>query len=151
MTDTRQVTIEPAGKAATAKDVVAAIIGGLILVAFGAFVVYLLRNLELDETQWARAFLLFGGVEAIAFAAAGYFFGTQVQRGKVEEAKAEAQAASEVAAAADESAKSERRASSVIATGVVALGEQQGRLLSEDDNSEWRVLVEQAKALLQSR
>jgi hypothetical protein len=133
-----------------AKDVIAAIIGALILVAFGVFIVYLLRNLRLEEIQWARAFLLFGGVEAIAFAAAGYFFGTQVQRGKVEEAKAEAEAATQVAAAADESAKSERRASSVIATGIVRLGEQQGGLLG-DENTEFGILVDQARALLEPR
>ena len=55
------------------------------------------RNITDGETEWQRAMVLFGGVEAVAFAAGGYFFGTQVQRSKVDEAKKEAENASTVA------------------------------------------------------
>ena len=62
----------------------------LYVALFGVFVWYMMRNLDFDETEWARATFLFAGVEAVAFAAVGYFFGTQVQRGNVQEAKADA-------------------------------------------------------------
>jgi type VI protein secretion system component VasK len=131
------------------KDAIAAILGVLILIAFAIFIWFLLRNLDLSETQWARAIYLFAGVEAVAFTAAGYFFGTQVQRGRVEEAKAEAQAAEQVKEAAEETARSERRASKVLAEGVVASATStSGGLLGDADPAS-SALVAQARALLQ--
>lgn len=135
----------------TLKDLTAPILGVVILVAFAIFIVYLVRNLNLQETQWTRAIFLFGGVEAVAFAAAGYFFGTQVQRGRVEAAQSEAGAATQVADAANETTKAERRASTVLATGVV---EQFGRAdggLMRDESPAAATLVAQARALLEQR
>jgi len=134
----------------TVKDLTASALGVVILAAFAVFIVYLLRNLNLAEAQWARAIFLFGGVEAVAFAAAGYFFGTQVQRGRVEAARSEADAATQVADAANETAKSERRASTVLATGVVEqFGRADGGGLMSDQSPAAATLVAQAKALLE--
>jgi uncharacterized integral membrane protein len=138
-------TRSPAG---ALKDATATVLGVLILLAFAVFIGYLLRNLNLNETAWARATYLFAGVEAVAFAAAGYFFGTQVQRGRVEEAKKEADAARQVKDAAEETAKSERRASRVLAEGVVASAPRGGGLLSEDEDPQAAALLAQARALL---
>jgi hypothetical protein len=129
------------------KDVLAPIIGILILLAFAVFVGYLLVNLDISEREWTRAIFLLAGVEAVAFAAAGYFFGSQVQRGRVEEAKQEAQAAGQVKDAAQETARAERRASKVLAEGVVQ-AEEAGGLLSGGDDRVTSSLVAQARALL---
>ncbi len=107
------------------RDWVAQLLGVAVVIAFGAFVVYLLANLDLEENEWTRAVFLLAGVEAVAFAAAGYFFGTQVQRGKVEEAQREAQTAEQVKDAAVESAAAEKRNHQNLAEGVVQVLEGQ--------------------------
>ncbi|MEU4769131.1 hypothetical protein AB0H12_38395 [Actinosynnema sp. NPDC023794] len=127
------------------QGLVAPIMGILILAGFGLFVLYMLGRLDLGETAWARAIYLFSGVEAVAFSAAGYFFGTQVQRGKVEEAKKEAQTAEQVKEAVTAAAKSERRASRVLAEGIVDSAGSGGGLMNDSSNS---TLVAQARALL---
>lgn len=132
------------------KDVIAPILGVGVLLAFGAFIVFLLKSLDLTDTQWSRAIYLFAGVEAVAFAAAGYFFGTQVQRGKVEEAKADAKAAERVASVTEDKAKAERRAAKVFATGYVKQAESDGLLLGNDRTSPANeALLAQARALLE--
>jgi uncharacterized membrane protein len=133
--------------AGTLKDAVAPLLGVLILAAFAAFIFFMLSNLDFSETEWARAAFLFAGVEAVAFAAAGYFFGAQVQRGKVEEARTEARSAEQVKEAAETTARSERRASKVLAEGVVATATRGGGLMGAEDPAT-EALVAQAKALL---
>lgn len=133
--------------ASTVKDGLAGLVATLILVAFACFIIYLLNNLDLTEAKWARALYLFAGVEAVAFAAAGYFFGTQVQRGKVEEAKKEADSATRVKEAAQETAKSERRAARVLAEGVVASTSSSGGLMGGDAEG-ISPLVAQAQQIL---
>jgi hypothetical protein len=44
------------------------------------------------ELEWARLQYLFNGVEALAFAAAGFFFGREVNRGRAEAAEGRATA-----------------------------------------------------------
>ena len=46
-----------------------------------------------DEKAWARMFSVYSGLSAIASAAAGVLLGTQVQRGNVAAARAEAETA----------------------------------------------------------
>jgi len=133
--------------AGTLKDAVAPLLGVLILAAFAVFIIFMLSNLDFGEVKWARATYLFAGVEAVAFAAAGYFFGAQVQRGKVEEAKTEARSAGQVKEAAEATARSERRASKVLAEGVVTNATRGGGLMGTDDPAT-EALVAQAKALL---
>lgn len=135
------------------KDSLAAVLGILIILGFGAFIWYLMGNLGLSETEWARAMVLFGGVEAVAFAAAGYFFGTQVQRGNVQEAKAEAEAASKVARRADEVAEAERTTSTMLAEGIVTTATpSEGGLLGEESASPGLdALKAQAQAVLRER
>jgi hypothetical protein len=72
------------------KELGSLIIGVLALACFGIFVNYLLKNISLDDLYWNRAIYLFGGVEAIAFSAAGYFFGKEVNRQRAENAEAAA-------------------------------------------------------------
>ncbi len=65
-------------------------LGTAVLLGFAALVVYMLGLLSADETTWSRALYLFAGVEAIAFAAAGYVFGREVHRTRAEQAEARA-------------------------------------------------------------
>ncbi|GIW33490.1 hypothetical protein [Meiothermus sp.] len=68
-------------------------IGAAVLVGFAVLVVYMLSLLDSSETTWNRALYLFAGVEAIAFAAAGYFFGREVHRQRAESAELRARQA----------------------------------------------------------
>ena len=56
-------------------------------VGFSIGIVYLLGQVTANETQPSRMVYLFSGVEAIASAAAGYFFGTKVHRERAEKAE----------------------------------------------------------------
>lgn len=53
-------------------------------------VIYLALNRAEAEPQWSRMIYVFGGVEAIAFAAAGYFFGKEVNRQRADKAEEKA-------------------------------------------------------------
>ncbi len=64
----------------------------VVLVAFGAFVWYMIGRVEADDVTWARLGWLFGSVEAIAFGAAGVLFGSSVQRDRAEKAEKVAEA-----------------------------------------------------------
>jgi len=60
------------------------------LLAWAAFVVYLLANVDEAEITWSRAIFVFASVEAVAFAAAGALFGTTVTRQRAERAEQQA-------------------------------------------------------------
>ena len=64
---------------------------GAILV-WVAFVVVMLVASDANETHWTRLTFVFGSVEAVAFAAAGALFGVTVQRERVQQAEARADA-----------------------------------------------------------
>lgn len=78
------------------KDWVSIGLGMAVLGGFAALVVYMFGLLTADETTWSRALYLFAGVEAIAFAAAGYVFGREVHRTRAEQAEARAYRAEEL-------------------------------------------------------
>lgn len=81
----------------------------VVLIAFAAFVVFMIHDIESSEVRWTRLAWLFASVEAIAFGAAGALFGTTIQRGRAENAEAEARKN------ADAAAKGVALASSLIA------------------------------------
>ncbi|HEV2840543.1 MAG TPA: hypothetical protein VGW39_04390 [Chthoniobacterales bacterium] len=60
------------------------------IVAFGCFVYYMLGQTKMEEKEWTRAVYLFQGVEAVAFAAAGFMFGKEVHRERADKAEKEA-------------------------------------------------------------
>ena len=72
------------------KDNTAPIVGIVVLLLFIAFNVYMLVNLDMKNELWTRAVYLLGGVEAITFSAAGYFFGREVHRERAEQAEEKA-------------------------------------------------------------
>jgi hypothetical protein len=70
------------------KDILTSALGVLALIGFAIFVAFLLRQAAgAEELAWTRLIYVFSGVEAIAFAAAGYFFGREVQRARAENAE----------------------------------------------------------------
>lgn len=70
----------------------------IVMAAFVAFFVYLVQNVGAIEPTWSRLVCLYGGVEAIVFAAVGWLFGREVHR--VQAARAEERATRAEASAA---------------------------------------------------
>jgi hypothetical protein len=88
-------------------------IGIAALIGFGYFIYYLsgiALNPKLDAIVWARQTYLLTGVEAIAFSAAGYFFGKEVNRQRAENAESSAQdAQNEAKKSTSEAVKNETK------------------------------------------
>ena len=60
----------------------------LALVGFSWIIIYLMSKTEsASEMEWTRAVYLLSGVEAIAFAAAGFIFGREVNRQRAQKAE----------------------------------------------------------------
>jgi uncharacterized membrane protein YsdA (DUF1294 family) len=70
----------------------------VVIVAFIAFVWYMLTQRSVAETTWSRLAWLFSSVEAIAFGAAGALFGSSIQRQRAEKAEAGAERNADAAA-----------------------------------------------------
>jgi hypothetical protein len=100
------------------KALLAPIVAIVALLAFAYFVIYMMGQITLNETQWTRAVYLFTGVESIAFAAAGFFFGSEVRRQQAESANERAdEAQNEADAANDRANAAENRATEAEANG----------------------------------
>lgn len=69
------------------KNIFAPIMGVLALIGLALFIVYLLQLLTAEEREWSRAVYIFAAVEAVGFAAAGFFFGAEVHRERAENAE----------------------------------------------------------------
>jgi hypothetical protein len=69
-----------------------------VLMAFAAFVWYMITQRNVAEITWSRLAWLFSSVEAIAFGAAGALFGSSIQRQRAEKAEAAAERNSGAAA-----------------------------------------------------
>lgn len=77
----------------TLKDWVSTILGAVLVILYLVFL-FLMRNLvDADELAWTRSVYLLSGLEAIAFAAAGYFFGSEASRKAADSAKVDAETA----------------------------------------------------------
>jgi hypothetical protein len=86
----------------------------VVMTAFGVFAYFLVANADTsNQTEWERWVYVFGGVEAIAFAAVGWLFGREVNRERAEKAE-------EGANDADEKEKTERAKGAHLAGLVVA-------------------------------
>src|SRR3954466_8972780 len=63
-----------------------------VIVAFAGLSLYLIRAAgNTEEIGWTRMLYIYGGLEAIVFAAAGYIFGREVHRERAEAAEGIAQ------------------------------------------------------------
>lgn len=89
----------------------------LALLAFGIFIVFLLKRSDASERTWSHYVYLLTGVEAIVFAAVGWLFGRDVSRPVVEQAK---EAGDAKAQAAEERTKGKTLAQAVLAQETAA-------------------------------
>jgi hypothetical protein len=71
----------------------ATILSLLALLGYGIFTVYLLGQTSMTDVVWTRTAYVFNGVETIAFAAAGFLFGSEVHRKQAENAEQRADVA----------------------------------------------------------
>lgn len=101
-------------KPANGRDRATIWIGVAVLMGFAVLVIYMFSLLTSSEATWSRALYLFAGVEAIAFAAAGYFFGREVNRQRADIAESRASQAEQKAAdAAERAVKAEAKGQSL--------------------------------------
>jgi hypothetical protein len=85
------------------RDAVAILVGLFFLMLFSCIIVFMLSQTGLSELRWTRALYLLSGIEAVAFAAAGFFFGGTISRKETERAERRAaQAAGDAADAIEE-------------------------------------------------
>lgn len=82
------------------RDVLSPIVAILALLGFGGFTIYLVLISTVQEPEWTRDVYLYGGIEAVAFAAAGFLFGSEVRRRQAEQAIERALEADATAASA---------------------------------------------------
>jgi small-conductance mechanosensitive channel len=66
---------------------IALLVAVAVLIAFTAFVGFMITQRGAAETPWTRLAWLFSSVEAIAFGAAGALFGSSIQRQRAETAE----------------------------------------------------------------
>jgi hypothetical protein len=78
----------------------------VVIILIWLYVLYWLGSSQItqDELHWTRLTYLFNSLEAVAFAAAGALFGTQVQRTRVEKAEQTAEKGVNLASKVKESA-----------------------------------------------
>jgi hypothetical protein len=81
------------------------IVAILILIGFAWLIMYLMGEAQdASELEWTRAMYLLNGVEAVAFAAAGFLLGREVHRQQAEKAEERATEANQQADNAKETA-----------------------------------------------
>ena len=87
------------------RDAIAILVGVFFLMLFSCIIVFMLSQTGLSELRWTRALYLLSGIEAVAFAAAGFFFGGTISRKETDRAaERAAQAADDAAGAREEAA-----------------------------------------------
>lgn len=113
------------------KELLATIFAAIALLGFGILIVYLFGQIfgDIDDVKWTRSMYLFGAVEAVAFAAAGYFFGREVNRTRAENAEnradvAEGKAEKAQAAAAGAEVKAARAKAGLESVSSVIKGQR---------------------------
>ena len=73
-----------------ARDILVLAVAVAVLVLFGLLSVYLLLERDMPEPEWTRAVFVVAGIEALAYAAAGFLFGREVHRQWAERAESRA-------------------------------------------------------------
>lgn len=69
------------------------ILGSVLITVLLLFVFILFSNRSMQDKEWARSVHLLAVLEALAFAAGGYFFGKEVNRKRAENAEVNAKEA----------------------------------------------------------
>jgi hypothetical protein len=103
------------------KELVTILVAVLAIVAFGVVIAVLFARLDLSDREWTRATYLLNGVEAVAFAAAGFLFGREVNRQRAEKAEEAVDKANSDAQAANKNATEAQQAKTEAETKIRAL------------------------------
>lgn len=97
--------INPNQNSNNLRDSLAPVVAISALTFFAIFTIHMVKITTTEnENHWNRTLYVFGTVEAIAFAAAGFFFGSEVQRRTVEKAEERVQKVEELAEQAQDEA-----------------------------------------------
>lgn len=94
-------------------------IGILLAFAFALIYLFVLAR-QVPELLWERYIYLYGAVEAIAFAAAGFLFGREVNRQRAEKAEATAHEKTEEATQAKQDAAAAKEKGQSLAKAIIA-------------------------------
>lgn len=70
------------------------LVGVAMLAGYAVALSYMMDHVRMKDPYWSRLVYLFSGVEALAFGAAGFFFGREVHRGRADAAENRADAES---------------------------------------------------------
>src|SRR5205807_7563782 len=108
------------------RDALAPVVGLLVLAGFASVVVFMLSTVSASsDATWARTLQVFGSVEALAFGAAGFFFGREVHRERAVRAEEHAKVsdkkashATEIAIEAEKKANQEKRKTVELASAI---------------------------------
>jgi hypothetical protein len=98
------------------KTTAATIAAIVAIVGFAVLLIFMVGLIGAEEKVWTRASFLLNGVEAIAFAAAGFLFGKEVHREQAEKAEKRADDSGKQASDA------EKRAADAEAKGTALVG-----------------------------
>ena len=69
------------------RELVAPIVAALLVLFLVGVTLGLFGHLNMPQPEWDRSLYLLNGAEAVGFAAAGYLFGKEVNRGRAEKAE----------------------------------------------------------------
>lgn len=80
-------TVTKTGETASKLSTPIVILATAVLIFFIALTLYLYKFVDAEEPAWQRMIYLYGGIQAVAFGAAGYLFGREVSRKQAEDAE----------------------------------------------------------------
>ena len=92
-------------KASAWRDSLAAVVAVCALLMFLVLVILMFSQRSGSDTAWSRLVYLLTGVEAVAFAGAGWVFGKEVHRGEVQRAEEQVQTEQKRADQAEDDAR----------------------------------------------
>lgn len=120
------------------------IVGVIVLLLFGWFTIFMIQKRAEADPQWSHLVYVYGSVEAIAFAAAGFLFGREVNRQRAETAEQSAtQARQEATNARVDAAKQEKAGqalAALIAQKLAAAPAKANAFTALDDTGRARTL-----------
>ncbi|HYR07955.1 MAG TPA: hypothetical protein VEQ60_09310 [Longimicrobium sp.] len=102
-------------------------VGFAVLLGYAIFLNRMIDSVRVDnQTFWDRYLYLFSSVEALAFAAAGFFFGREVNRGRAQAAESRANAEANRASQAEKKEADAKAKGEVLADSLKQLADGAG-------------------------
>jgi len=122
----------PAQPMSPFREKVATVVAVLAIIGLAAFYIFMLRNLTLDADSWARVLSILAGAEGLVFGAAGFLFGTSIQRSRIQAAETRTTEEKKEARRARRKERLERRRAEAAAAGEAQAQQQaaKGKMLA---------------------